>query len=118
VHSAGEAQGGNGAIARNYPNVVRYAQLHLVGTGTVGDISDNDWGVDGIVDFVYTSQEDIPSIWESPAGLEGIADSANFLSAVTEFYVEESVVTDHLGVGPLVDRELISEPLYYPPRNA
>ena len=107
----------HGAIARHYPNVVRYAQLHLVGKGTVAELADSDWGIDGIVDFVYTSSEDIPHIWESPAGLEGVADSANFLSAVTEYYVDEHVVTDHIGVGRLVDYPLISEPLRYPPRD-
>jgi uncharacterized protein (TIGR02118 family) len=102
-------------IARNYPNVVRYSQLHLKGTGVVTDVaSDQKLPVHGIVDFIYTSAEDIPRIWESPAGREGVEDSPNFLSSVSEFYVEEHVITDHLGIGALVDHDLISEPLRYP----
>lgn len=108
----------HGAIARNYPNVVRYAQLHLTGTSTVGDIDsvegDGEPLVDGLVDFIYTSKEDVPRIWESPAGKEGVEDSPNFLSSVTECYVEELLVTDHLGLGRLIDHPLKTQPLRYP----
>lgn len=105
----------HGTIAKNYPNVVRYSQLHLTGQATVGDMKGtSDVPVDGIVDFIYTARDDIPKIWESPAGLEGLADSPKFLGAVTEFYVEEIVITDHLGIGKLTDRELETEPLRWP----
>ena len=105
----------HGKIAAHYPNVVRYSQLHIKGKGTVQDLPDNhDLPVHGIVDFIYTSAEDIPHIWESPAGSEGVDDSPNFLTGVTEFYVEEQNVTDHLGLGALTDRELVSEPLRFP----
>ncbi len=105
----------HGLIARNYPNVVRYSQLRLKGRGVVSDLpSDDKLPVHGIVDFIYTSAEDIPNIWKSPAGLAGVEDSPNFLSSVSEFYVDEHVVTDHLGIGALTSHELISEPLRYP----
>jgi hypothetical protein len=60
------------------------------------------------------SQEGVPKIWESPAGKEEVADSPSFLSSVTECYVEELLVTDHLGLERLIDQPLKSQPLRYP----
>ena len=104
----------HGEIAQHYPNVVRYSQLHLKGTGAVADVEQTDLPVHGIVDFIYTSAEDIPHIWESPAGRAGVEDSPKFLASVTECYVEETVITDHLGIGNLVDHPLQTEPLRFP----
>jgi uncharacterized protein (TIGR02118 family) len=105
----------HGAIARHYPNVVRYSQLRLKGRGAVTDFpGDQELPVHGIVDFIYTAAEDIPHIWESPAGRAGVEDSANFLAAATEFYVDEHVQVDHLGIGNLVDHPLQTQPALYP----
>ncbi len=104
----------HGEIAKHYPNVVRYSQLHLKGTGSVESRPEGELPVHGIVDFIYTAAEDIPNIWESPAGKEGIDDTPNFVASISEYYVEEQVFTDHLGLGAVTDQELVSEPLRFP----
>jgi uncharacterized protein (TIGR02118 family) len=102
-------------FARKLPNIIRYAQLHLAERIAVGDIPpDADVRVDGIVDFVYTSPEDIPAIWESPEGQESLADALKVFATITEFYVDETVFIDHLGIGALTEASLASEPTRYP----
>ena len=103
-------------MGRRYPNVVRYSLLHVRERHTPADRGPwPAWGDDvhGIVDFIFTSKEDIASIWESPEGIEGLADEVNFLKSVVLLHVEEVSVTDHLGIGEMTDRALTSEPLRY-----
>jgi uncharacterized protein (TIGR02118 family) len=98
-------------IGRRYPNVVRYSQLRVKETGS---ITAEDLPVHGIVDFIYTSEQGGSKIPESPAGKEGADDLANFVDRTVKFFVEENVVIDHLGLGPLTGHELVSEPVLYP----
>jgi uncharacterized protein (TIGR02118 family) len=104
----------HGAIAAHYPNVVRYTQLHLLDQPQQEFADAAPISVSGIVDFVYTSIEDVPPIWESPEGLEGRADAPAFLAGALHCFVEETVITDHLNLGPLTELPLISEPVRYP----
>lgn len=104
----------HGAIAAHYPNVVRYTQLHLIRDPQQEFADAAPISVSGIVDFVYTSIEDVPPIWESPEGLEGRADAPVFLAGALHCFVEETVVTDHLDLGSLTDLPLVSEPARCP----
>jgi uncharacterized protein (TIGR02118 family) len=104
----------HGAIAAHYPNVVRYTQLHLLGEPQQEFADAEPISVSGIVDFVYTSIEDVPPIWESPEGLEGRADAPVFLAGALHCFVEETVVTDHLGLGSLTQLPVATEPARYP----
>ena len=101
-------------LARHYPNVVRYSLLPVREHHTPADLAAVPaWGenVHGIVDFVFTSKEDIETIWNSPEGIRGLADDPNFLESVVLLHVEEVSVTDHLGIGKLTDRPLTSQPV-------
>jgi uncharacterized protein (TIGR02118 family) len=91
----------HGQIAKDYPHVIRYSQLHLVESDTVGDVESHDYGIDGIVDFVYDSKENIPKIWESEIGKRGIEDAKLFIGALREYQVSEHVIVDRIGVGTL-----------------
>ena len=105
----------HGAIAQHYPNVVRYSQLHLTTPAPSQEFADApEIEISGIVDFVYTSVGDVPHIWESPAGAEGRQDAPAFLAGALHCFVEETVITDHLGIGALADRPLVTTPLRYP----
>jgi hypothetical protein len=95
----------HGEIARGYPHVMRYSQLHLADSDTVGDVESHDYGIDGIVDFVYDSKENMPKIWETEIGKRGIEDAKVFIGALREYQVEEHVIVDRTGVGRLVERE-------------
>ena len=71
----------HGAIAQYYPNVVRYSQLHLTSPAPAKEFADApDIEISGIVDFVFTSVDDVPHIWESPAGADGRLDAPAFLA--------------------------------------
>jgi uncharacterized protein (TIGR02118 family) len=105
----------HGKIAQHYPNVVRYSQLHLTQPAPAQEFDDApDIEISGIVDFVYTSVDDVPNIWESPAGTEGRKDAPKFLAGALHCFVEETVITDHLGIGALTERPLVTSPLRYP----
>jgi EthD domain len=91
----------HGQIAKDFPHVIRYSELHLVDSDTVGDVEGHDLGIDGIVDFVCDSKENIPKIWETEVGKPGIEDAKPFIGALREYQVEEHVIVDQIGVGKL-----------------
>ena len=95
----------HGEIAKSYPHVIRYSQLHLADSDTVGDVESHDFGIDGIVDFIYDSKENIAKIWESEIGKRGIEDAKLFIGALREYQVDEHLIVDRTGTGPLVERE-------------
>jgi uncharacterized protein (TIGR02118 family) len=107
-------------LARHYPNVVRYSLLPVRERHTPADLAAVPaWGenVHGIVDFIFTSKEEIDEIWNSPEGIRGLADDPNFLESVVLLHVEEISVTDHLGIGKMTDRPLTSQPLRLDPEK-
>jgi hypothetical protein len=86
----------HGEIAKDYPHVLRYTQLHLLsarsdtspgGTGV-------DFGVDGIVDFLFEEGHGLFDLEESEIGRIGMEDAHNFLAAVQEIYVDEHHIVD------------------------
>lgn len=95
----------HGEIAKSYPHVIRYSQLHLADSDTVGDVESHDFGIDGIVDFIYDSKENVAKIWESEIGKRGIEDAKLFIGALREYQVDEHLIVDRTGTGPLVERE-------------
>ena len=95
----------HGEIAKGYPHVIRYSQLHLADSDTVGDVESHDFGIDGIVDFIYDSKENIAKIWESEIGKRGIEDAKLFIGALREYQVDEHLIVDRTGAGRLVERE-------------
>ena len=107
-------------LARHYPSVVRYSLLPVRERHTPADRGSwPAWGdeIHGVVDFVFTSIEDMDAMWESPEVIRGLADDPNFLSSVVLLHVEEISVTDHLGIGKITDRPLTSQPLGYDPQS-
>jgi hypothetical protein len=87
----------HGEIAKDYPHVIRYSQLHLlnVRSDTSPGGSGIDFGVDGIVDFLFEEGHGLFDLEDSPVGRIGMEDAHNFLHAIQEVYVEEHHIVDH-----------------------
>jgi len=87
----------HGEIAKDYPHVIRYTQLHLVNTRS--DTSPGgaaiDFGVDGIVDFLFEAGHGLFDLEESEIGRLGMADAHKFLLAIQEIYVDEHHIVDN-----------------------
>jgi hypothetical protein len=87
----------HGAIAKDYPHVIRYSQLHLLETRS--DTSPGgtgiDFGVHGIVDFLFEEGHGLFDLENSEVGRVGMADAHKFLHAIQEIYVDEHHIVDH-----------------------
>jgi uncharacterized protein (TIGR02118 family) len=79
-------------VAAEYPHVIRYSQLHLSDDDTAA--LDHDYGVDGIVDFIFDRRENYEKIWATAAGQAGLADVPNFISTSQMYFVDELVILD------------------------
>jgi uncharacterized protein (TIGR02118 family) len=80
-------------IAKEYPHVLFYAQLHLVDEGSTDE---HDYGIDGIAEFVFDSRANFPKIWETEVGKRGLEDASTFLAASRSYFVDSHVIVDHL----------------------
>jgi hypothetical protein len=86
----------HGEIAKDYPHVIRYSQLHLRETrsDTSPGSATIDFGVDGIVDFLFEPGHGLFDLEKSEAGRIGMADAFHFLDAIQEIYVDEHHIVD------------------------
>ena len=82
------------AIAKDYPHVVFYSQLHLVDDEPA---EGHDYGVDGIVEFVFDDRANFARIWETEVGRRGLEDAAEFISASQGYFVDSHVIVDRRG---------------------
>jgi uncharacterized protein (TIGR02118 family) len=80
----------HGRIAVGYPHVIHYAQLHLIDD----DLPGHDYGVDGIVDFVFESRQGFEQIWETEVGKRGLEDAATFIEHSHGYFVDSHVLID------------------------
>jgi hypothetical protein len=78
----------HGEIAKGYPHVIRYSQLHI--NEARADTGESvDFGVDGIVDFILDDAANWPKIWETEIGKVGVEDGAKFIGQIMEVFVTE-----------------------------
>jgi hypothetical protein len=89
----------HGAIAKDYPHVIRYSQLHLLEAraDTSPGGTSIDFGVDGIVDFLFEEGHGLFDLEKSEVGRIGMADASHFIHATQEIYVDEHHVVDTTG---------------------
>jgi EthD domain len=85
----------HGELAKAYPHVIRYSQLHLLEARSDTSPGESiDFGVDGIVDFLFEEGHGLFDLEKSEAGRVGMADAPKFLHAVQEIYVTEHHLVD------------------------
>ncbi len=86
----------HGEIAKDYPYVIRYSQLHIRDARADTSPGGNtiDFGVDGIVDFLFEEGHGLFDLESSEFGRIGMEDAHNFLHAIQEIYVDEYHVVD------------------------
>jgi uncharacterized protein (TIGR02118 family) len=82
----------HGRIAVDYPHVIHYTQLHLVEEDGAGE--EHDYGVDGIVDFVFDSREGFEAIWATEVGKRGLEDAGTFIEHSHGYFVDSHVLID------------------------
>ena len=83
----------HGAIAKNYPNVIRYSQLHVLDTRSETG-KPADFEIDGIVDFLFEEGVSLGDLRHSAIGRTGIDDAKEFIGQLLEVYVEEHPIVD------------------------
>lgn len=86
----------HGEIAKDYPNVIRYSQLHIIETRS--DTGNPvDFEVDGIVDFIFEEGTSLADLGNSEIGRIGIEDAKEFIAELVEVYVQEHNIVDNTG---------------------
>jgi hypothetical protein len=93
----------HGEIVKGFPHVLRYSQLHLASSESVGVVKSHDYGIDGVIEAVFDGRENIPRIWETEAGMNAIAEGEHFIGALRKYDVEEHVLVNRIGIDRMVD---------------
>jgi hypothetical protein len=86
----------HGEIAKDYPNVLRYSQLHILESRSDTG-APVDFDVDGIVDFTFEEGASLADLDKSEIGRIGIEDAKEFIAQLMEVYVQEHRIVDRIG---------------------
>jgi uncharacterized protein (TIGR02118 family) len=81
-------------LVRQLPHIRRYAQNHVVASGTRTGYPTSDYGIDGVVEFVFDSLEGAELAFESDLGRRVMDDARDFIEQMRVYTVEEHVIID------------------------
>ena len=84
----------HGPLVEQLPGIARYSQNHVVAAGTRTGYPTADYEIDGIVDFVFDSQEAATAAFESELGQRIMRDASTFIERMCVYTIEERVVVD------------------------
>ena len=81
-------------IARRLPGLRAYTQHHVVDTGARDDFPAPPATVDGIVELVFDSVEEMDAALAGPVGRELVDDARNFMSQMRKYVVHDVVIVE------------------------